>query len=87
MLRLVPAVSKSKLIIRGALAPIGVFALVRFAFWPAQLAHSPYRDATLGSDLLTQFFLDIPVAAWLVGSVASVLVFVLVTRWLRSKER
>jgi hypothetical protein len=71
---------------RGLVAAVLAFVVVRFLFWPSQLMHTPYRDATLGSDLINQFFGDIPTPAWIVGAIASVSIFTMVIRWpLRQK--
>ncbi len=78
-MRAVPPTTNSKLI-RGVVAAVVTFGIIRFAFWPAQLAHSPYRDSTLGSDLITQFFFEIPGTAWFVGGLAAIVVFALVAR-------
>ena len=71
--------SKSRLVI-AVIAAVFAFTLVRSLFLPAQLAHTPYRDATVGADILAVFFVDISAAAWVAGILASVLAFVIAMR-------
>ena len=72
--------SRSRVFLAVAVA-VMTFGSVRFVFWPGELARTPYRDATLGSDLVGQFFGDIPTAAWIVGGIVAVVGFLAVIRW------
>jgi hypothetical protein len=73
-------------VVPGVVAAIIAFAFVRIVYFPAQLAHSPYRDATVGPDLIRQFFFEIPRSAWFVGGIFAAVVFFVVTRW-RSRKK
>ncbi len=78
--------SPRRKVVPGVVAAIIALAFVRIVYFPAQLAHSPYRDATLGSDLIRQFFFEIPTSAWVVGGIFAALVFFVVTRWTGRKK-